>query len=257
MIALPLLTLLLAADPAVEFRRTALAELRTSEQPQLALADPSRAEAAIEVCRERLARAGDGLPEPRAAQLAEALVTAARKGALPPRLASRALHAVAETRGHLGQPMADALAAIALEGPAGLRADATEVLGEVGDGRHVAVLARLAEEPALAEAAATALGRIGGKGVAAAFAQGIADAGAPTDARLALLRAAAKRELREAAPAAIQALGEPALAAEARKATLRLARKSDLALLRKAREDSKDAATRGALGRLIERLEKA
>lgn len=260
MTALPFLALLLAADPASpqEARRAALAELRASPTPDLALggADTRRAEAAIEACRERLARRGDGLAEARAAEMAMALLRASQDRALPEPLARRALHAVAEARATLGRDLAEEVASLAEDGREGLRGDATEVLGEVGGADQVARLARLAARPELGQVAEAALARIGGKGLAAAFSAALADRGLPAAGKLALLRAAGRRDLREASAAAVAALGEPALAAEARKAALRLARPSDLAALRKARDGAADAATRGALDRLIARLEK-
>ena len=263
MIALPLLACLLAAEPAApspqEAARAALAAMRASPAPELALAeaDTRRAAAAVEVCRERLARHGDGLAEARAESMAMALLVASQDAGLPEPLARRALHAVAETRGALGKGAAEATARLAKEGRAGLRADAIAVLGEIGGAEQVAGLARLADQPSLAAASEAALERIAGKGVAAAFSDGIADRRQSTNGRLALIRAAGRRELREASPSVIAALAEPALAAEARKAALRLAQPSDLPALRKARDGARDAATRGALERLIARLEKA
>ena len=263
MIALPLLACLLAAEPAApspqEAARAALAAMRASPSPELALAeaDTRRAAAAIEVCRERLARHGDGLAEARAESMAGALLVASQDAGVPEPLARRALHAVAETRGALGKRTAEATARLAKEGREALRADAIAVLGEIGGADQVAGVARLADQPTMAGAAESALERIGGKGVAAAFSEGIADRGLPMAGRLALIQAAGKRDLREASPAVIAALGEPALATEARKAALRLAQPADLPALRKARDGAKDAATRGALDRLIARLEKA
>lgn len=263
MIALPLLACLLVAEPTApspqEAARAALAAMRASPAPELALrgADSRRAAAAIEVCRERLARHGDGLAEARAEPMAMALLDASQDAGLPEPLARRALHAVAETRGTLGKGAAAEVARLAREGRATLRADAVAALGEIGGAEQIAELARLADQPSLAAPAEAALERIGGKGVAAAFSDGIADRGLSTDGRLALIRAAGRRELREASPAVIAALAEPELATEARKTALRLAQPADLPALRKARDGAKDAATRGALERLIARLEKA
>lgn len=263
MITLPLLACLLAADPAAAdphaARRAALAGMRADPAPERELegADTRRAEAAIEVCRERLARRGDGLAEPRADAIALALLRASQDGGLPEPLARRALQAVAEARDTLGPGVVAETSRLAGAGRETLRADAAEVLGEIGGAREVDDLARLAARPELAEAATAALGRLGGKGVAAAFSRGIADGAMPREGRRALLQAAGRRDLREASAAAVGALGEPELATEARKAALRLAQPSDLPALRKARDDARDAATRGALERLIARLEKA
>ena len=262
MSALPLLALLLAAEPLPsapqEVRRAALAESRASATPHLALAgaDSRRAEAAIEACRERLMRHGDGAADPRAREIARALLAASQDPGLSEPLARRALHAVAEGRDRLGEEVADAVARLAETGREGLRSDAAEVLGEVGGARHVPALARLASANPAREGAQVALERIGGKGTAAAFAKGISDASLPPAGRVALLRAAARRDLREVSASAVAALSEPAVAAEARKAVLRLAQRSDLPGLRAARDGSTDAAARGALERLIARLEK-
>ncbi len=262
MIAPPLLAWLLAADPAAshpqEARRAALAGMRAHPSPERALegADTRRAEAAIEVCRERLARHGDGRPEERADAMARALLRASQDAGLPEPLARRALHAVAEARRALGPEIVAETARLAREGREGLRADAVEVLGEIGGAGEVAALARLAARPELSEAATAALERLGGQGVAAAFSKGIGDVGLPREGRIALLQAAGRRDLREASGAAIAAMDDPGLATEARKATLRLARPSDLPALRKARESSREGAARAALDRLIARLEK-
>ena len=262
MITLPLLAWLLAADPAASdpqaARRAALAGMRADPAPERALegADTRRAEAAIEVCRERLARRGDGLAEPRADAMALALLRTSQDAGLPEPLARRALHAVAEARDGLGPGVVAETARLAVEGRAALRADAAEVLGEIGGAGEVDDLARLATRPELAEAATAALGRLGGKGVAAAFSRGIADGSMPREGRLALLQAAGRRDLREASAAVVAAIGDPGLATEARKAALRVARPSDLPALRKLRDGTTDAAARGALDRLIARLEK-
>lgn len=262
MIALPLLAWLLAAEPAASdpqaARRAALSEMRAHPAPERALegADTRRADAAIEVCRERLARRGDGLAEPRAEAMALALLRASQDGGLPEPLARRALQAVAEARGTLGTQVVAEIARLAETGREALRADAAEVLGEIGGAGEVDVLARLATRPELAEAATAALGRLGGKGVAAAFSRGIADGGMPREGRLALLQAAGRRDLREASAAVVAAIGDPGLATEARKAALRVARPSDLPALRKLRDGTTDAGSRAALDRLIARLEK-
>ena len=188
--------------------------------------------------------------------MALALLRASQDGGLPEPLARRALQAVAEARDGLGPGVVAETARLAGAGREALRADAAEVLGEIGGAGEVADLARLATRPELAEAATAALGRLGGKGVAAAFSRGIADGAIPREGRLALLQAAGRRDLREASAAVVAAIGNPGLATEARKAALRVARPSDLPALRKLRDGTTDAAARGALDRLIARLEK-
>lgn len=263
----PWLAWLSAADPSSpsphRARRDALAEARADAEPHLRLPgrNPLRTEAAIEACRERLMRHADGRPDTRAPAIARALIATSQDAEVPETLARRALHAVAEARDTLGPELAESVELAARRGREALWADATEVLGEVGGAPQVASLAWLAAsggeaaQPSAA-AAGAALERVGGAGVTAAFIGAIGDRSLPAASRRALLAAAGKRDLREASGATVAALGEPELAAEARKATLRLARPSDLPALRLARDAASDAVTRGALGRLIARLEK-
>lgn len=264
MIAPPWLAWLLAAgaSPASpqEARRAALAEARSDAAPHLRLrgGDSSRTEAAIEACRERLVRHAEGRPDRDAAAIARALVAASQDAEMPESLARRALHAVAEARDTLGPELADLVELAARRGRESLRADATEVLGEVGGAPQVGSLAWLAAsggEGATASAVA-ALERVGGKGTTEAFVGAIGDRSLPAASRRALLSAAGRRDLRAASGAALAALAEPELRVEAQKALLRLARKDDLPALRAARTTA-EPATRAMLDRLIARLEKA
>lgn len=246
-------------DPAARYR-AALALLRASDAPQEALghADRKVAEAAVDVCRERIAdhQAQDG--DRASLAIAERLLAHATSGKADPDLARRCIHAVAESRHAFGGRISAAVAKVALEGPAELRVDATEALAELGDGSQTAVLARLAasDDADLAAAAAEGLSRIHGKGVTDAFVKGIADPTLPAKARRALLQAASRRGMSAAAGATAAALGEPDLRLEAQKAIVRLAGKSDLPALREALGKAKEPATRGVLERLIAKLEK-
>lgn len=246
-------------DPAARYR-AALALLRTSDAPQASLghADRKVAEAAVDVCRERIAdyQAQDG--DTASLAIAERLLAHATSGKADPDLARRCIHAVAESRHAFGGKVSAAVARIAVEGPAALRVDATEALAELGDGSQTAVLARLAasDDADLAAAAAEGLSRIHGKGVTDAFVAGISDPALPAKARKALLQAASRRGMSAAAGAAAAALDEPDLRLEAQKAIVRLAGKPDLAALRQALAKAKEPATKGVLERLIAKLEK-
>jgi hypothetical protein len=246
-------------DPAARYR-TALALLRMSDSPQESLghADRKIAEAAVDVCRERIAdyQAQDG--DTASLTIAERLLAHATSGKADPDFARRCIHAVAESRHSFGGKISGAVARIALEGPAALRVDATEALSELGDGSQTAVLARLAaaDDVDLAAAAAEGLTRIHGKGVTDAFVAGISDQALPAKARKALLQAASRRGMSAAAGAAVAALGVPELRLEAQKAIVRLAGKTDLVALRDALAKAKEPATRGVLERLIAKLEK-
>jgi len=246
-------------DPAARYR-AALAALRAADAPQDSLghADRKVAEAAIDVCRERIAdhqaQEGDGA----SLAIAERLLAHATSGRADPELARRCIHAVAESRHAFGGKVSGAMARVALEGPVALRADATEALAELGDGARAATLARLAaaDDAEVAAAAAEGLTRIHGKGVTDAFVAGIADQALPAKARKALLQAASRRGMSAAAGAAAGALADPELRLEAQKALLRLAGKGDLPALRAALAKASEPGTRGALERLIARLEK-
>lgn len=246
-------------DPAARYR-AALAALRSADAPQDSLghADRKVAEAAVDVCRERIAdyQAQEG--DTSSLAIAERLLAHATSGRADPDLARRCIHAVAESRHAFGGKISGAMARIALEGPAALRADATEALAELGDGAQAATLARLAaaDDADLSAAAAEGLTRIHGKGVTDAFVAGIADPALPAKARKALLQAASRRGMSGAAGAAAGALADPELRLEAQKALLRLAGKGDLPALREALAKAKEPGTRGALERLIARLEK-
>jgi len=246
-------------DPAARYR-AALAILRGSDAPQAALghADRKVAEAAVDVCRERIADHQAQEDDTVSLAIAERLLAHATSGQADPDLARRCIHAVAESRHAFGGKVSGAVARIALEGPAALRLDATEALAELGDGSQTAVLARLAalDDADLSAAAAEGLTRIHGKGVTDAFVAGIADASLPAKARRALLQAASRRGMSAAAGAAAAALAEPELRLEAQKAVVRLAGRQDVPALKEALAKAKEPATKGVLERLIAKLEK-
>jgi len=256
--AAPDLAPALAAEGHARYR-LALAILRAEENPAAHArhADPRVAEAAIDAARERIADS-EGEPSPKSEQIATDLLGFAAEtgnGAL----ATRALHAVAESRNAFGGRISTAMARLALNPACAVRLDAIAALSELGDGSQAATLAKLAgdADSAVAQAARDSLASIQGKGVTETFVRGIDDAALGTRARIALLQAATKRGLVAAAPSAARALGNPSLRLEAQKAVLRLARKEHLAELRAARDRLADAPeTRDVLGRLIARLEK-
>jgi len=246
-------------DPAARYR-AALNALRGSDAPHDSLGHPDRkvAEAAVDVCRERIAdhQAQEG--DVASLAIAERLLAHATSGKAEPDLARRCIHAVAESRHSFGGKVSGAMAKVALEGPAALRVDATEALAELGDGSQAPVLARLAasDDADLSAAAAEGLTRIHGKGVTDAFVAGIADAGLPAKARKALLQAASRRGMSAAAGATAAALSDPELRLEAQKAIVRLAGRQDVPALREALAKAKEPATKGVLERLIAKLEK-
>jgi len=257
---LPDLAAALAAKDDSERYRLALAELRTTGNPALLAThrDLRIAEAAIDAARERLADLAE--PPPAEAEvIAFTLLGYAGGKESNPDLAMRAIHAVAESHCPFGGRVSEAVAKLALDPACAIRVDAIAALGDLGDGRQAAALAKLAgdADAKVAEAARDGLVSIQGKGVTDTFVRGIADASLGDPARIALLQAASKRGMIAAAPAAAQALSEPPLRLEAQKAVLKLARKAHLPELRAAREKLADAAaTRAALDRLIARLEK-
>lgn len=249
----------LAATDLNERYRLALAALRAAENPAALTshADVRVAEAAIDASRERIADI-DGEPSGEAGRIADALLAFAAKTDKAT-LASRAVHAVAESHNAFGGRISGAMASLALDPKCAVRLDAINSLSELGDGSQAATLAKLAgdSDVAVAEAAREALVSIQGKGVTDTFVRGIMDVSLGNQARIALLQGATKRGLTAATPAAAKALAEPALRLEAQKAVLKLARKTHLEDLRTARAALSDApATQAALDRLIAKLSK-
>jgi len=130
-------------------------------------------------------------------------------------------------------------------------------LAEVGGAKAVPVLASLAKDAALAENIQDALVKVAGPGVTDAFVAGITDAKADVSARNALIKAAVARNLRSVAGALCVAIKEESMRLECQKALLKLAQPADLAALRDAAQAVTNETTKGALGRLIKKLEGA
>ena len=127
---------------------------------------------------------------------------------------------------------------------------------------QVAALAAKADSPlrvpaalALAENIQDALVKVAGPGVTDAFIAGITDTKADVAARNALIKAAVGRNLRSVAGALCVAIKEESMRLECQKALLKLAQPSDLAALRDAEKAVTNETTKGALGRLIKKLE--
>ena len=147
------------------------------------------------------------------------------------------------------------VAALASKADSPLRIPAALALAEVGGAKAVPVLASLAKDEALAENIQDALVKVAGPGVTDAFVAGITDAKADVSARNALIKAAVGRNLRSVAGALCVAIKEEAMRLECQKALLKLAQPSDLAALRDAAQAVTNETTKGALGRLIKKLE--
>ena len=164
------------------------------------------------------------------------------------------LAALAEAKAAGATPQVAALAAKA-DSP--LRVPAALALAEVGGAKAVPVLASLAKDEALADDIQDALVKVAGPGVTDAFVAGIADAKADVAARAALIKAAVARNLRSVTGALCVAIKEEPMRLECQKALLKLAQPSDLAALRDAEKSVANETTKGALGRLIKKLEAA
>lgn len=149
------------------------------------------------------------------------------------------------------------VAALASKADSPLRIPAALALAEVGGAKAVPVLASLAKDEALAENIQDALVKVAGPGVTDAFVAGISDTKADVSARTALIKAAVGRNLRSVAGALCVAIKEEPMRLECQKALLKLAQPSDLAALRDAAQAVTNETTKGALGRLIKKLEAA
>ena len=149
------------------------------------------------------------------------------------------------------------VAALASKADSPLRIPAALALAEVGGAKAVPVLASLAKDEALAENIQDALVKVAGPGVTDAFVAGISDTKADVSARTALIKAAVGRNLRSVAGALCVAIKEEPMRLECQKALLKLAQPSDLAALRDAEKSVTNETTKGALGRLIKKLEAA
>jgi hypothetical protein len=167
-------------------------------------------------------------------------------------IAKLLLSALAEAKAAGATPQVAALAAKA-DSP--LRVPAALALAEVGGAKAVPVLAALAQDAALADSIQEALLKVAGPGVTDAFVAGIADAKADVAARNALIKAAVGRNLRSVAGVLCVAIKEESMRLECQKALLKLAQPSDLVALREAEQAVTNETTKGALGRLIKKLE--
>ncbi len=201
--------------------------------------------AAVDDVRERL------VDEPASPLVAE---VAALLGSADVATAKLLLAALAEAKAAGATPQVAALAAKA-DSP--LRVPAALALAEVGGAKAVPVLASLAKDEALADDIQDALVKVAGPGVTDAFVAGIADAKADVAARAALIKAAVARNLRSVTGALCVAIKEETMRLECQKALLKLAQPSDLAALRDAEKSVANETTKGALGRLIKKLEAA
>lgn len=199
--------------------------------------------AAVDDVRERLV---DEPTSPLAGEVAALL------GSTDIETAKLLLSALAEAKASVATPQVAALAAKA-DSP--LRVPAALALAEIGGAKAVPVLASLAKDEALADNIQEALVKVAGSGVTDAFVAGIADAKADVPARNALIKAAVARNLRSVAGALCVAIKEESMRLECQKALLKLAQPSDLAALRDAEKAVTNETTKGALGRLIKKLE--
>jgi uncharacterized protein (UPF0147 family) len=147
------------------------------------------------------------------------------------------------------------VAALAVNPQSPLRVPAALALAEIGGAKAVPLLASLAKDEALAENIQDALVKVVGPGVTDAFVAGIADTNADISARSALIKAAVGRNLRSVAATLCVAIKEEPMRLECQKALLKLAQSSDLPALRDAEKAVTNETTKGALGRLIKKLE--
>ncbi|MGA0134454.1 MAG: hypothetical protein ACO3ND_08890 [Opitutales bacterium] len=152
---------------------------------------------------------------------------------------------------------ADAVAALAGKAGSPLRVDAALALAEIGGARAVPLLAVLAGDETLNEAATEALGKTAGPGVTDAFIAGIRNKELAAVSRAALIRASVARNNRAVAAALCDTVAEEEMRMESQKGLLRLATAADLPALRKAERSVGNEATKAALGRLIKKLEAA
>jgi len=199
--------------------------------------------AAVDDVRERL------VDEPTSPLVGE---VAALLGSTDVEIAKLLLAALAEAK---ASGATSQVAALAAKADSPLRVPAALALAEVGGAKAVPVLASLAKDEALAENIQDALVKVAGPGVTDAFVAGISDTKADASARTALIKAAVGRNLRSVAGALCVAIKEESMRLECQKALLKLAQPSDLAALRDAEKSVTNETTKGALGRLIKKLE--
>jgi hypothetical protein len=244
-------TLAVAADrPAVDHATytAALKDFRKGAAKSIDALKKSEASvsvrlAAVDDVRERLV---DEPNSPLTGQVADLL------GSTDVEIAKLLLAALAEAKAAGATPQVAALAAKA-DSP--LRVPAALALAEIGGAKAVPVLAALAKDASLADSIQEALIKVTGPGVTDAFVAGITDAKADVSARNSLIKAAVGRNLRSVAGALCLAIKEESMRLECQKALLKLAQPADLAALRDAEQAVTNETTKGALGRLIKKLE--
>ena len=245
-------SLLAAERPAVDHAAytAALKDFRKGTSKSINALKKSDASAAVRLAavddvRERL------VDEPTAPLVGE---VAALLGSTDAETAKLLLSALAEAKASGATAQ---VAALAANPQSPLRVPAALALAEIGGAKAVPLLASLAKDEALAENIQNALVKVAGPGVTDAFVAGISDSKADVSARSALIKAAVGRNLRSVAGALCVAVKEEPMRLECQKALLKLAQSSDLAALRDAEKAVTNETTKGALGRLIKRLEGA
>ena len=223
-----------------DFRKGAAKSAEALKKPDASLAVRL---AAVDDVRERM------VDDPKSPLVAE---VAALLGTVDVEIARLLLAALAEAKAVSATPQ---VAALAAKSDSPLRVPAALALAEVGGAKAVPVLAALASDAALADSIQEALIKVAGPGVSDAFIAGIADTRSAPEARAALIKAAVARNLRSVAGALCVAIKEEPMRLECQKALLKLAQPSDLSALREAEKTVTNETTKGALGRLIKKLE--
>ncbi len=199
--------------------------------------------AAIDDVRERL------VDEPTSPLVSEVAALLAKTDSLTAELL---LSALAEAKASSATAQ---VAELAANPQSPLRIPAALALAEIGGAKAVPILAALAKDETLADNIQEALMKVAGPGVTDAFNAGIADAKVDIAMRNALIKAAVARNLRAVAGTLCLTIKEEPMRLECQKALLKLAQKTDLPALRDAEKSVTSEATKGALGRLIKKLE--
>lgn len=199
--------------------------------------------AAIDDVRERL------VDEPTSPLVSEVAALLAKTDSLTAELL---LSALAEAKASSATAQ---VAELAANTQSPLRIPAALALAEIGGAKAVPILAALAKDETLADNIQEALMKVAGPGVTDAFNAGIADAKVDIAMRNALIKAAVARNLRAVAGTLCLTIKEEPMRLECQKALLKLAQKTDLPALRDAEKSVTSEATKGALGRLIKKLE--
>ena len=243
-------SLIAAERPAVDHAAytAALKDFRKGTSKSIDTLKKDKAEAAIQLAaiddvRERL------VDDPTSPLVGEVATLLAKTDSLTAELL---LSALAEAKASSATAQ---VAELAANPQSPLRVSAALALAEIGGAKAVPILAALAKDETLADNIQDALVKVAGPGVTDAFNAGIVDAKADIATRNALIKAAVARNLRAVAGALCLAIKEEPMRLECQKALLKLAQKSDLPALRDAEKAVTNEATKGALGRLIKKLE--